>query len=265
MSRAFRALAILVGLMLLSGCGLRGPLAVERQAALPLPGSSGVVFTSDGAGGFDGTTRTVRAALRAEGMSLEVRRVEWSHGYPRIASDHLSWANIQEQARCLAAEVQAWRNRFPDRPVYLLGHSTGCAVLLEATQSLPSGSVERIVLLAPAVACQYDLRPALCCARRGIDVFYSRRDWVALGIGTGLFGTADRRWSAAAGRVGFCPVLGGFSDITLYANLRQYPWEPSQSSVGHDGGHYGAYKPGFLRASILPLLRPVRGDVTMAP
>jgi hypothetical protein len=122
--------------------------------------------------------------------------------------------------------------------------------------ALPPDSVERMVLLAPAVSATYDLRPALASCRRGVDVFYSGRDWAALGIGTALVGTADRRWSAAAGRVGFRPVADCPGDQALFARLRQHPWHPCVTWAGNAGGHYGGYQPAFLRAYVLPLLRP---------
>jgi hypothetical protein len=85
-------------------------------------------------------------------------------------------------------------------------------------------------------------------------VFTSHRDIGALGIGTGIIGTADRRWSAAAGRVGFMPVLKCPGDELLYARLRNHPWDPVVAWSGNRGSHYGTLQPGFARAYLLPLL-----------
>src|SRR5262249_7984730 len=100
----------------------------------------------------------------------------------------------------------------------------------------------------------YDLRPALTASRCGIDAFLSRSDWVTLGLGMRLFGTTDRRWTAASGKVGFRrpPDPGA---ACLYGRLREHYWEPSESWTGHRGGHYGSYEPAFLRSRVLPLLR----------
>src|SRR5947207_2649584 len=104
------------------------------------------------------------------------------------------------------------------RPLFGLGLSVilaGCAAAPRragysdpvqspaAAEFLPPDSVERVVLLAPSVSAEYDLGPALACAREGIDVFHSGRDRAYLGLGVRLLGTADRHWSDAAGRVGF--------------------------------------------------------------
>jgi hypothetical protein len=128
--------------------------------------------------------------------------------------------------------------------------------VLAAVEILPPGSVDRIVLLAPAVSAEHDVRPALACARRGVDVFYSKHDVLYLGFLVRMLGTADRGFSAAAGRVGFQPDLAAPGDEALFSKFRQYPWNPCLEWTGNAGGHYGAYQPGYLRAVVLPLLLP---------
>ena len=255
MRPATRWTAALAGLALVSGC-VSAPtrLTSESCPAGPPPGACGVVFCADGAGGYGGTSRNLRQALARECRPLYVEEVPWSLG--RIAADHFDQCNIAEQARRLAAHVRDWQAQHPCQPVFLVGHSAGSAVVLEAACHLPPDSIDRIILLAPSVSVCYDLRRALASARCGIDVFTSRRDWWALGIGTRLFGTTDRQYTQAAGRVGFRPVVEGPCDPALYARLHQHPWEPCLRWTGHQGGHYGAYKPGFLHSYVLPLLCP---------
>jgi len=120
---------------------------------------------------------------------------------------------------------------------------------------VPPGSIDRLILLAPAVSSAYDLRLALRNTRQGIDVFRSYHDLLILGLYVYLIGTTDRHWDAAAGRVGFEPIVCGPSDCALYQKLRDHPWDPSLAWTGHDGGHYGSHSPGYLRAYVLPLLQ----------
>jgi hypothetical protein len=119
---------------------------------------------------------------------------------------------------------------------------------------VPPASLERIVLLAPAVSADHDLRAALTCVRGGVDAFYSENDVWYLGLGVAILGTADRERAAAAGRTGFHVTLYAPADANLFAKLRQYPWDPNLAWTGNHGGHYGAYQPGFLRVAVLPLL-----------
>ena len=127
---------------------------------------------------------------------------------------------------------------------------------MTAAGHLPPDSIERIILLAPAVSASYDLRPALRTARQGIDVFSNKRDCIYLGWGTRLLGTTDGSREVAAGRYGFRPVVEQPADAVLYTKLRDHPWDPSQAWTGHHGEHSGVEAPGFIRAFVLPLLLP---------
>jgi pimeloyl-ACP methyl ester carboxylesterase len=214
-----------------------------------------VVFCADGAGGFGGTSRSLRAAFARQGVPMQVEEVPWSHGEWRVLADHLHFAHVRAEGRRLAAAVACWLRQHPGLPVYLVGHSAGSAVVLEAAGALPPGSLERVVLLAPAVSADYDLRPALACARAGVDSFSSERDWGWLGVGVAVVGTTDRHWAAAAGRVGFRPVIRCPGDADHYARLRQHRWHPCVAWTGNAGGHYGTYTTPYLDAYVLPLLQ----------
>jgi pimeloyl-ACP methyl ester carboxylesterase len=213
-----------------------------------------VVFIANGSGDFRTVSANLRQVVAETATPLQVETFVWSHGYGRYVSDHVDHANHLAQGRLLAAQVVASRRAYPERRVYLIGHSAGCAVVLAAAEALPADGVDRIVLLAPSVCVTYDLRQALRTARVGIDVFHSSEDTVILGLGMRLVGTAEGGCRTAAGQCGFTPVLAGPADVTLYAKLRQHPWDPAVAWSGHDGGHYGSNQAAFLRAYVLPLL-----------
>jgi pimeloyl-ACP methyl ester carboxylesterase len=216
-----------------------------------------MVFCADGAGNTAGCSTAFRQAVAEERLPLCVEKVEWSYGPYRYLADEMGYTHAREAGCRLAAQVAAYRQASPDVTVYLVGHSAGSLVVLTAAENLPPGSVEDIVLLAPAVSARYDLRPALRCSRRGIDVFCSARDWAVLGLGVGIVGTTDRRWSAPAGRVGFKPVAATPEEADLYTRLREHRWDPSVAWTGNYGGHYDTYEyPCYLRTYVLPLMQP---------
>jgi pimeloyl-ACP methyl ester carboxylesterase len=241
--------------LILGGLGCAAHQHVAYSPGCP-PASQGVVFTVDGAGGFQGTSKALRKAAAEEHLPLCVETFPWSHGYGLGLADQIGYEHSREQGRRLAALVVARRCACPDKEIDLVGHSAGTAVVLAAAEALPPGSVDHIILLAPSVAASHDLRPALRCARKGVDVFYSSRDRLYLGVGVTLVGTADGRWTAAAGRSGFRPVIETPADAALYANLRQHPWNPSVEWTGNWGGHYGSHQAQYLHAYVLPILRP---------
>lgn len=242
---------LLSGLLFAAGC------AGTRQPAAPsgcLAPNADVVFVANGSGDYRTTSSGLSQAVAACHAPLRIETFVWSHGYGRMLADHIDHCNHLEEGRRLAALVALTKQRCPERAVYLVGHSSGSAVVLAAAELLPPGSLERILLLAPAVSNVYDLRPALRTCRQGIDVFTSHRDIGALAIATGIVGTADRRHTFASGRVGFTPILACPGDDMLYAKLRIHPWDHSVAWTGNHGSHYGTLGQGYLRAYILPLL-----------
>jgi pimeloyl-ACP methyl ester carboxylesterase len=133
--------------------------------------------------------------------------------------------------------------------VYLVGHSAGCAVALAAGDVLPPDSLRRIVLLAPSISADYDVRPALRSARDGIDVFFSSRDVFYLGFGAAITGTADRRWSSpAAGRTG--------SDRRLNAAKTQPFTKSFASTLGSRASNGQGTGAGIMMASSQPICAP---------
>lgn len=220
-----------------------------------------MIFSVDGAGDYQGTTAALRRVVTEAGSPLGVEAFEWSHGRGQFLADQTDACFARAEGARLACWVAARRECRPAEPIYLVAHSAGSAVVLAAAESLPPGAVDRVVLLAPSVSAQYDLRQALGASRQGVDVFYSRRDVPFLGIGVAVVGTADRRWLVpAAGRVGFEPRVDTAEDAALYTKLHQHGWDPAVEWTGNRGGHYGGYQPRFLQAYVMPLLTaPGRG------
>jgi pimeloyl-ACP methyl ester carboxylesterase len=228
----------------------------EANRAVPVaPHPVGVVFVANGSGDFRTVSRNLIQVVAETATPLQIETCVWSHGYLRYVIDHLDHANQLEHGGRLAAQIAAYRQVYHDRRIYLIGHSAGCAVVLAAAELLPPGSVDRIILLAPSVCETYDLRPALCTARSGIDVFHSSQDRIILGLAMHIVGTADHHCHTAAGQDGFTPIISSPTDAALYGKLRQHPWDPVVEWSGHHGGHYGSNEAGFLWAYVLPLLR----------
>lgn len=251
------SLAVLMGLPGRAAFSSNLPPAANAPSRI----RRGILFVVDGAGGFEAASRTIRQTATEACLPLEVHPVRWTHGYCRVAADQMHAAHLHREGRKLAEQVLRCRCEAPAAPIFLMAHSAGCGVVLAAAENLPPNTLERIILLAPAVSATHDLRSALRSACQGIDVFTSSRDWACLGIGTFLAGTTDRCWlTPAAGKTGFRPLLVGAQDEAVYSRLRQHPWTPSLSWTGHKGGHYGSYQPAFLRTFVLPLLTSSLGN-----
>jgi pimeloyl-ACP methyl ester carboxylesterase len=250
-----RNLLAAFSMLVLVGCAATSQRSESNRAVYtPATAPVGIVFVANGAGDFQTVSESLGQVLAETSTALQLETFRWSHGYRRYVLDQVDHENHLRQGSRLAAEVSAYRQACGGRRVYLVSHSAGCAVALAAAEQLPPDSVDRIILLAPSVCQNYDLRPALRTARLGIDVFYSNDDRWILGLGMRIFGTTERECRTAAGRYGFTPIVTGPTDSALYGKLRQHPWDPAVQWTGHTGGHFGNNQPEFMRAYVLPLL-----------
>ncbi len=214
-----------------------------------------LVWVLDGAGDLKGSSNALTQANSAVGNPVELSVFPWSHGYRRLLMDQIDMAHARLQGARLAQAILERKALEPGRRVVLIGHSAGCAVVLTACDLLPIDSVDRVILLAPSVSTGYDIRPTLWSAREGVDVFCSKKDWVALGFVIRVVGTTDSFWSgSAAGRLGFQPKGSKKLEELEACRLRQHFWSPEVAWTGHTGGHHGVHAQGFIQAYLLPIM-----------
>jgi len=190
--------------------------------------------------------------LRDAGIDAAIDVPDWGYrhvfnGGNRNLTDLANNRRLSEQ---FAGRIAEYLREYPGRPVDIIGYSGGGALAVMTAEALPPGvMLARIILLGAALAPDYDLSTALSRCERGIVNFYSSADCLVLGAGTKLYGTIDRRKTAAAGHVGF-RVPGGGREVRgagppggphggPYAKLTQVAWTPSMIWLGHDGGHFG--------------------------
>ena len=248
-----------VGLAALAGLGL----LVTATGCPPAPGTyvtkerlaAGLVVSLDGVGGYNWGPRWLRSGLDAAGVSAAIVIYDWSKG-PRgmFVGDLVDEARNRAAANDLAQLVATYVAAMPDRPVTLIGHSGGAAVVVWALEALPEGCrVEQAILLAPALGPDYDLSPALRAVRRRMYVMYSKADVGLMAVGTAVFGTMDRQHSVGAGLVGFT-LPAGRADRTQYLKVRQVPWTIDLLKSGHLGGHMGWTTTRFARDFLAPIL-----------
>ncbi len=216
--------------------------------------STALVLIADGIGGLDLCATGLHYMVPRAGLHHRVETIHWCHGFGHWYRDLTNHKNLRDQAASVARRVAQYQSG----PVYLVGKSGGCGVVLGALEALPENSVDRAILLAPAVSRTYNLAPALHAVRREIVVFYSPLDMVLLGAGTTLLGTVDRVRARGAGMNGFLPPPSLDPDSrSLYTTkLRQIRWGWRMARTGYLGGHVGADSPWFLLQFVVPLLKP---------
>jgi Serine aminopeptidase, S33 len=248
-------LAALIALGLGHAAPATPPVRVAAQTDQPW--KPGVVLVVCGIGGIDFVALSSQWALPRAGVRHEIREFSWTHGKGRLLRDLQDTQHCLRKADELAAEVRRIKAQDPERPVYLVGKSGGTGLVLAAAEQLPPQTLERIILLAPALAPTYDLRPALRATKHEIVSFYSPYDQLVLNWGTRQFGTIDRYYGASAGLRGFVipPDLGAL-DRALYDRLVQVKWSPAMILEGHLGIHIGTSMPAFVAKEVAPWLKP---------
>lgn len=181
-------------------------------------------------------------------LGLRIQPVNWTRydGHSKDVVDQE--AQINAAAR-IACTVKAIRKDAPNVPIFLVGHSGGAHVVLRAAEMLPEKSIDRIIVVAPAVSATYDLTRALKTSRGGIDNFYSIEDGLLEHMAEHV-GTADGMKCKAAGVVGFRLASSDKKDIEAYRNVRQYRW--TQDFCG-GGGHYAWTRYHNLKKTIVPM------------
>jgi pimeloyl-ACP methyl ester carboxylesterase len=213
-----------------------------------------VAFVCDGAGNYQIASKQFRAVVAAIHAPLKIETFVWSHGYKKIVPDQTDLQHSRQKGKTLADLVLDYHHLHPSARIHLVGHSAGCMVALSAAEFLPPATLDTIVLLLPSVSTQYDIRPALRSVQGTVQVHYSSHDWLYLGLCTNLVGCADQQRGDASGRVGFQLQVDSPADQALLPRLVQHPWQPSDSLLGNEGGHYGAYQPAYLKARVMPVL-----------
>jgi pimeloyl-ACP methyl ester carboxylesterase len=243
--------ALLGAAVLVAAAGCGGDKAYVTEERL----DHGLVVSLDGVGGYNWGTRWLRQGLDEGGVEAAIVIYDWSKGPGGMfVGDLMDPARNRAVAEDLARTVATYVAAMPERPVTLIGHSGGAAVVVWALEAMPERCrVDRVILLAPALAPEYDLSAALKRVEKRMYVMYSPADVGLMAAGTFAFGTMDRKHSVSAGLVGF-EMPPDAADRAQYTKVRQVRWTLDLAKSGHLGGHMGWTTAQFARDFLGPIL-----------
>jgi len=246
------ALVVLTATVLVpwaAGCASepRAYVSPERLA-------DGLVVSLGGVGGYNWGTRWLRKGLDEAGVNAAIVIYDWSKGPGGLfVGDLVDEARNRAAAENLARTVSAYAAAMPQRPITLIGHSGGAAIVVWALEDLSETCcVDRVILLAPALTPGYDLSAALKRVDKRLYVMYSPGDVGLMAAGTAVFGTMDRAHSVSAGLAGF--DMPPAADRKQYLKVRQVSWTLNLLRAGHMGGHMGWTTTRFARDFLAPIL-----------
>ena len=221
---------------------------LERGYVLILPGIEGRSLFN----------RSIRRGLLRASVHCGIEIYDWTRGPLRLVWNIRNRQRHQEQARVIAEKIVRYRERYPEQPVYLVGHSGGGGMIAYALAELPEDvRVTGGILIVPALSPTFDLTAALRQTQRGLWNFSSYGDIFLLGAGTTLVGTLDGRHSPSAGMLGFQRRPTEQHNVAAEAELPpliEVPYRFRMARQFNFGGHLSCVNPWFVHKWIAPIV-----------
>ena len=195
----------LLCLVSLAGCG-RG---LNTGFVTPAMQSRGMIYILPGIQGPDAHYKRIRLGLIGAGINCAVMIHSWGDRLPGVdlLINQTNVVGDRQWGRRIARSIVEYQQKYPGRPVYIIGQSAGSGIAVfcaEALAEMPRARpIEGIVLLDASLSADYDLARAISMTNQGIVNFYNEKDIALLEIGTAIFGNVDGGHGSSAGRIGF--------------------------------------------------------------
>lgn len=219
---------------------------LDQGLVLILPGIEGLSFLN----------LSILHGLIDAGVPYAMEIVDWTTGNKFLTLYHLrAWKRNQRVARRLAQRIVDYQRDYPDRPVWIVGHSGGGGMALLTAAALPDGHrIAGLILLAAAVSPRFDLAAARRNVEQGIWSFHSWLDFLFVGVGTTIFGTLDGWHMPAAGMIGFRSHRTPADDADAAAPFTQTAYHPRHLKSFHWGGHFSCTHRVFISEHVGPVI-----------
>ena len=228
------AMLLLVGTCLATtGCEELSYGSPERMAR-------GLVIILPGIEGESMANHEIRRGLARGGIDYALVIHNWGFPIPGIGLlvNQTDVEGNRRAADTLAQRIAVYQTDYPDRPVFLVGHSGGGGVAVFALEALSRTGggkpVEAAFLLSASLSASYPLDGALRMTKRGIVNVSNRDDVVLLGSGTATFGNIDGGHGDSCGRTGFSRRYPNLYEMRITAEMFGTPADPHYLATNAD-------------------------------
>ena len=219
--------------------------------------SHGLVWVFPGVEGGRWSVGRPIQAFRDAGVTAAIEIHDWHRPFGLITNLTAYQRNRADASR-IAGEIAKYKRTYPTSPVDLVGYSGGGGMAVFVAEALPEDvHVRNIVLAEPALSRNYDLSVALAHVDGKLINYYSKLDWLILGLGTTIFGTMDRKHTPSAGHLGFT-LESAVPDPAQRARVEQHPWTPDMLPTGHLGDHLSILRYKWNKRHVARYLIPRR-------
>ncbi len=246
--RMIRLLPLAFLPVVFNGCSTPTPTPQQMQA--------GAIWMFPGIFGGDWSLAEARRGFRDAGVQQAIYCFDWQRPglmdpFPNLMDEA---GNRERAARC-AQEITAYAQAYPGRPICLVGYSGGAGVALMVAEALaPKVRLQNVLLVHGAVSPDYNLACVLERVDGKLVNFYSSLDWFMLGLGTTVFGTIDRQYTAAAGKVGF-DLEQAVPNLSDRHKIVQVAWDIGQCKNWHFGNHLNMIVCDWNKNRVAPYLQ----------
>lgn len=200
----------------------------------------GITYYAPGAGNIDFTDGGIRNGLQAAGYKGEIATFLWTISLNPLI-DQTIRLNAKLRAQQLSRIIENYADKYPGKPINVIGLSAGTGVGIWAIEDLKPGvMVENVVLLGSSLWYRYDVSKALQHIRGKIYCYYSPNDAV-LAVPMKVAGSIDGVFGEdGAGSVGLQPAKGRDRIVNI-------AWRPEFQRYGYNGGHTDGASPEFVK------------------
>ena len=244
--------AWMAALVLAGGCSGGGNARYETVDRL----SNGLIIILPGIEGESSLNHQIRDGLVAAGIDRAMPIYSWGRPVPIAGPllNQMDFIGNRLEGRRIAKMIMSYQDNFPDRPVYLIGHSGGGGVAVFTAEALPEDrKIDGLVLLSASISSAYDLSKAISRCRNGVLNIYTKADVGLLVVGTTVAGNVDGTRGPAAGAIGFDKPRSREKIEKYQAYLRLYEMELTGDAAGGlAGAHSCTTRSGFISTYVVP-------------
>ncbi len=241
-------LPVLVILLLVdTGCNTRPYVTQERW-------NRGLVVILPGIEGPSVHNANIRRGLYDGGLPYALEIYNWHGGKfgPYYAFDE---PEARIRAGELAAHIRRYRREYPQRPVFVVGHSGGGAITVFTAEEFAADvPLDGVMMLAPALSPYYDLTRAVAGAGGHIVNCCAPNDYFLKSL-TSAGRNFDGEKGDTAGQEGFkLPEDASVETREAFTRLVQIHWSRDMRQESNRGGHNGWTNPSWIAATIVPII-----------
>lgn len=214
----------------------------------------GLIIILPGIEGVSPLNKDIRSGLVAAGLYRSMPIYSWGNPLPvaGMLLNQMDFIGNHRAGKRIANKIVKYQDKYPGRPVYIIGHSGGGGVAVFAAENMPEDhKIDGLILLSASISSSYDLTKALEHTRNGILNIYSKGDVGFLVVGTTLAGNVDGTRGPAAGALGFDKPKYSSNERKIMAYHRLYQMELTDGD-GEGLSHTSTTRSGFVARNVAP-------------